>query len=73
MSIVFALILTVSFVRAAVRYVSGSATSARSSNMALKFLTPYTNMGGGRGIFGVSLWVLICGLSSFSCLLRSRV
>ena len=41
--------------------------------MALKFLTPYTNMGGGRGVFGVSLWVLICGLSSFSCLLRSRV
>ena len=54
-SIVFALILTVSFARAMVRYVFGSATSARSSSVVLKFLTTYTNMGGGLGVSCVSL------------------
>ena len=41
--------------------------------MVLKFLTPYTNMGGDLGIFGLSLLGLVCGLSSVSCLFTSGV
>jgi hypothetical protein len=48
----------VSFARAVVRQVSGSATYARSSNMPLKILTPYTNMGGG-GVSGYLVY--LCG------------